>query len=132
MLTPEQTAVLTPEKLAELFPPERSTSFFDALYGDADEAAFTIRLGFVSANEHRLHFQFLLEERPGKCLACNLTYGLPAVFSRHPVINLSGLVNDIGQTLGLPQDKLRGNLGQTEPKSSNLHLIPLTITIQPD
>lgn len=124
--------VFSPEKLTSLFPPERSYAFFDALYGDVEEAAFTIRLDFSKADAHRLHFQFRLEERPGKCLACNLTYGLPTVFARHPVINLPGLISEIGQAMEIPAANLRGELGQTITHSSNLHLIPLTITIQSD
>jgi hypothetical protein len=132
MIAEDQPTIFNREKLASLFPPERSIAFFDALYGDADEAAFTIRLDFVNADAHRLHFQFRLEELPGKCLACNLTYGLPAVLARHPVINLQGLVSDIGQELGLPAHRLRWNLGQTITHSSDLHLIPVTITVQPE
>ncbi len=132
MTSSSYASILNSEKLAALFPPERGTAFFDALYGDAEEAAFTIRLEFLRADAHRLHFQFCLEQRPGKCLACNLTYGLPAVFARHPVIDLNGLVSAIGQTLNISDSSLRGHLGQTETRSSSLHLIPLTISIQTD
>lgn len=131
MPIPQYPAIFTPEKLAALFPPERNEAFFEALYGDAGEAAFTIRLEFLRGDVHRLHFRFRLEELPGKCLACNLTYGLPQVFARHPVINLNGLVNEIGQALDIPPDRLLGELGSTVAHSSDLHLIPLTVTIQP-
>lgn len=131
MISKNQQSLFTPEKLASLFPLERSDAFFDALYGDAEEAAFTIRLDFAKADADRLHFQFRLEERPGKCLACNLTYGLPSVFARHPVINLRGLTNAIALALDIPVDRLRGELGKTIVHSAKLHLIPLAICIQP-
>lgn len=130
MTTPRYSEIFTPERLAALFPRERGTAFFDALYGDAEEAAFTIRLEFLRAEAHRLHFQFRLEQRPGRCLACNLTYGLPAVFARHPVIDLTGLVKAIGREMNISGAQLRGHLGQTEAHSSSLHLIPLTVSIQ--
>lgn len=131
MTTQQAKSVFTPEKLTSLFPPERSEAFFEALYGDADEAAFSIRLDFAMAEDSRLHFRFHLEEKPGKCLACNLTYGMPSVFDRHPVIDLRGLVCNIGQALDIPADRLSGELGRTINHAANLHLIPLTITIQP-
>lgn len=131
MLTAQCPAIFTPQRLATLFPSERSEAFFEALYGDADEATFTIRLEFLRGDAHRFHFQFRLEELPGKCLACNLTYGLPKVFARHPVINLTGLIREIGQALDIPLERLLGELGNTVAHSSALHLIPLTITIQP-
>ena len=61
-----------------------------------------------------------------------MTYGLPAVFARHPMIDLNGLINAIGQILNTPDSSLRGHLGQTEARSSRLHLIPLTVSIQAD
>ncbi len=129
MTTAQYPAIFTPERLATLFPPKRSEAFFEALYGDVDEAAFFIRLEFLRGDAQRLHFQFRLEELPGKCLACNMTYGLPKVFARHPVLNLNGLVSEIGQALDIPPDRLHGKLGHTVAHSSDLHLIPLTITI---
>ncbi|SDB30310.1 hypothetical protein SAMN05660653_01469 [Desulfonatronum thiosulfatophilum] len=125
-------AVFTPEVLEQIFPPERSHDFFEALYGDADDAAFDIQMGFAGANGEKVQFQFLLVQRPGKCLACNLTYGLPAVFSRHPVINIRKIVEEVADTLDLPASRLQWKLGQTEPRSHDLHAIPLTITIQPE
>ena len=65
--------------LKELFPSERANDFFEALFGDADEGAYDIVLSFKGYNERTsmLHFFLDLHERPGRCLACNLTYGLP-------------------------------------------------------
>ncbi|WP_045219126.1 hypothetical protein [Desulfonatronum thioautotrophicum] len=121
--------IFTPEWLEQTFPAQRSLDFFEALYGDADEAAFDIKLAFDRAASGNLYFQFQLVQRPGKCLACNLTYGLPSVFTRHPVINMSGLVADIASAMDLPVSRLTWNLGQTDPRRQDLHLIPLTISI---
>ncbi len=88
--------------LRELFPQERTDAFFDALFGDASEGAYDIELAFDSYDRaaKKLRFLLNLRERPGCCLACNLTYGLPEVFARHPVIDLKGLVRDIEGRLG--------------------------------
>ncbi len=122
--------VFSPQQLEQIFPAQRSRDFFEALYGDDDDAAFDIKLAFSGANDQRLHFKFLLIQRPGKCLACNLTYGLPNVFSRHPVINIHGIVGDVAQVLDLCPSRLQWNLGQTEPSRPDLHAISLTITVQ--
>ena len=86
------TEIFTDDVLRELFPAQRADDFFEALFGDASEGAYDISLVFTGCNEqsNTLHFNLDLHERPGCCLACNLTYGLPEVFSRHPVINISG------------------------------------------
>ncbi|MDR0239870.1 MAG: pancreas/duodenum homeobox protein 1 [Deltaproteobacteria bacterium] len=128
MNTHEQAArVFTREKLDELFPPERSDDFFDAMYGDATEGAYDIRLVFQSAEPKSLHFAFELHQRPGKCLACNLTYGLPQVFARHPLINLKGLAGALGALTNWNAAELNFTLGRTEERSPKLHLIPLRI-----
>ena len=119
--------IFTREKLDALFPPERSDDFFDAMYGDASEGAYTIRLVFLSTESRTLHFAFELHQRPGKCLACNLTYGLPQVFARHPLINLKGLAEALGGLAGWNAEELNFQLGRTEEHSQKLHLIPLRI-----
>jgi hypothetical protein len=119
--------VFTREKLDTLFPLERSDDFFDALYGDAAEGAYDIRLVFRAAESKTLHFAFELHQRPGKCLACNLTYGLPQVFTRHPLINLKGLVGELSGLMGWNTAELTFQLGRTEENSPELHLIPLRI-----
>lgn len=129
MTTPKYSAIFTPERLASLFPSARNEAFFEALYGDAKDATFIIRLEFLRGDAQRLDFQFRLDELPGKCLACNLTYGMPKVFARHPVINLTGLIREIGQVLDIPLHRLSGELGHTAVHSPSLHLIPLTISI---
>lgn len=122
----EINQVFTPEFLDELLPADISDDFFEALYGDASEGAYDIKLEFLSANETRLVLAFNLEQRPGKCLVCSLTYGLPNVFSRHPRININGMVKKM-------KDKginVKGwQLGQTEENSSSLHVIPLYIEL---
>ena len=119
--------VFTREKLDALFPPDRSDDFFDALYGDAAEGAYDIRLVFQAAESTTLRFAFELHQRPGKCLACNLTYGLPQVFARHPLINLKGLAEDLGGLVGWKAEELNFQLGKTEEQSPELHVIPLRI-----
>lgn len=129
----EKLSVLfDPEVMERLFPSERADQFFEALFGDADEGAYDIRLAFNRINHNRLQFQFELVRRPGKCLACNLTYGLPQVFSRHPIVNVKKLVAEI-ETL-LPDDVTcsEWQLGQTREISSDLHILPLDIQISPN
>jgi len=128
MNTHEQAVqAFTREKLDALFPPERSDEFFDALYGDPAEGAYDIRLVFREAEAEALHFAFELRRRPGKCLACNLTYGLPQVFVRHPLINLKGLAGELGALMGWKAEGLDVQLGKTEEDSPELHAIPLRI-----
>jgi len=120
------------EVIKKLFPPERSDAFFEALFGDAAEGAYDIALKYITyvPDEKTLHFELHLTERPGKCLACNLTYGLPEVFSRHPVIDINGLVTDINTELkGVLQTK-DWSLKGTRTMNSELHVIPLEINVQ--
>ena len=57
--------------------------------------------------------------------SCNLTYGLPQVFQRHPVLNVAGVARAVAEKLGWPADKVRWWLGHTEEVSRSLHVIPL-------
>ena len=127
---------MTEDSLAKLFnsktcgdllPPGTADEFFEALFGDASEGSFDLELAYRSGDSNSLRFEILLHERPSHCLACNLTYGLPEVFSRHPVININGIVEKIDAVLGD-----RGNtggwiLGATSERSQSLHAIPLNI-----
>ncbi len=117
--------------LQELFPAERANDFFEALFGDADEGAYDIGLRFADYNSqaNSLHFHLDLLERPGCCLACNLTRGLPEVFSRHPVINVNGLVADIEKILDGKAQCAEWKLGATVQHEKSLHSIPLHITL---
>ncbi len=123
--------LFTEEKLAELMPPGRADEFFEALLGDAAEGSYDIKLNFqdFDPGEKTLQMALELHERPGKCLACNLTYGLPEVFSRHPIINVNGLVADIDQLLGDQASCQEWRLGATRQVSKSLHVIPLTIKL---
>lgn len=120
--------LFTQETLDRLFPRERSDMFFEALYGDCEEGAYDIRLRYREAGESRLVFELHLEQRPGKCLACNLTYGLPEVFTRHPIIDLNGLVEKIKELLPESMIFTGWKLGRTTELSRDLHAIPLLIS----
>ena len=74
--------VFTPECLNDLFPIQRTNDFFDALFGDAEEGAYDIRLVVdpEESDDGELHFYFELHQRAGRCLVCSLTYGLPQFF----------------------------------------------------
>lgn len=113
----------------KLLPPSRTNEFFEALFGDAEEGSYDIELVYSGATTAALHFEILLRERPGHCLACNLTHGLPEVFSRHPVIDVSGIVERIDEMIGEELRTGQWSLDHTRQKSSALHAIPLTITL---
>jgi hypothetical protein len=118
------------EKLAQIFPNNRTDDFFDALYGDSSEGAYDIRLVFAKQTDNTLVFEFHLTQRPGKCLACNLTYGLPNVFSRHPVIDVKGVVEKLNRLMDGQEKVLDWNLGNTREISRSLHVIPLTVVLE--
>ncbi|XOF32884.1 MAG: pancreas/duodenum homeobox protein 1 [Candidatus Electrothrix sp. YB6] len=123
--------VFTEDVLKELFPAQRADEFFEALFGDADEGAYDIALSFQGHDEHTntLNFTLDLNERPGRCLACNLTSGLPQVFSRHKVINIDGLVTDVEKKLQGRAKCGAWKLGRTQQPTGNLHSIPLQIDL---
>jgi len=119
--------LISQEYLDSVFPIEKGDQFFEALYGDASEGAYDIRLELVRASPGRIVMAFNLTQRPGKCLACNLTYGLPNVFDRHPVIDVKGMVNR------MRADGIKINswhLGQTEESSAELHQIPIYLDLE--
>jgi hypothetical protein len=125
-------AILSDQALSEIFPEARADQFFEALYGDIQEGAYTIGLKFkqYDATRRILRFELELKERPGKCLVCNLTYGLPEVFSRHPIINIGGVVKELEKLLGNGFNFGEWSLGQTQPVSKDLHTIALMIKIE--
>ncbi len=128
----EPNGIFTQDFLRELFPPERADEFFEALYGGAETGAFDISLGFAGFNEKtgELNLEFTLTERPGMCMACSLTYGLPPVFERHPIINLRGIVGKIAERLG-PEWQVEGyRLGSTQTISSKINSIPFVISLK--
>jgi hypothetical protein len=111
-----------------VFPPDRTEKFFDALFGGSEEGAYDITLVCRAQSPTRAELAFELRQRPGKCLACNLTYGLPQVFQRHPVIDVGGLVKSVAEHLGWQQENLQWRIGTTEEISRELHAIPLILT----
>ena len=131
MLHTNLNNIFTKEVLVNLLPQQRSDEFFEALYGDADEGAYDISLSFTNydTKQNRLFFELQLHERPEKCLACNLTYGLPQVFSRHPLINIQGLVENIVTLLGADIKSFGWELGRTRTPAAKMHTIPLTIRL---
>lgn len=123
-------ALFTPEYLQKLFPENRANDFFEALLGDADEGAYDISLSYQGCNDKSIELELQLKERPGHCLACNLTQGLPTVFSRHPIINIKGVVETVNQDLNGAAQCRDWSLGYTQQKSSGLHAIPLSIRVE--
>ena len=125
------TVFADPKVLAELFPPERSNDFFEALFGDADEGSYDIALRYsgYDAASNTLRFYLDLHQRPGKCLVCNLTHGLPEVFSRHPIVNIKGLTADVAKLLGPNVACTSWKLGSTLQEESARPCIPRTLTM---
>ena len=119
--------IFTEDRLATIFPPERTDAFFEALFGDAEEGAYNISLGYTGADGDVLNFELRLNQREGQCLVCNLTYGLPQVFSRHPIINVQGVADDVAAALG--KSVASWQLGVTKEVTNALHVIPLIITL---
>lgn len=119
--------MFSPEYLDEVFPSTRTDAFFDALFGGAEEGAYDIRLRFEADGPGELRFAFHLVERPGKCLVCNLTYGLPQVFSRHPVLAVGQVVGTLCARVGVAPSSW--NLLPTRSDSRSLHRIPLVISL---
>ena len=115
---------------AELMPAGTADQFFEALFGDAEEGSYDLELQYRGSDDTALHFDILLHERPGHCLACNLTYGLPEVFSRHPVINIKGIAERVNEIIGERGEIGEWRLGRTTQRSQSLHAIPLIIELQ--
>ena len=125
-------SAITDQFLETLFPAGRADEFFDALYGGAEVGAFDIGLrcaGFNKAN-NTLILEFVLTERPGHCMACNLTYGLPQVFERHPIINLKGIVEEIGKKLEPDWSVEEWIIGSTQVVDQKVNTIPVFIKLK--
>jgi hypothetical protein len=131
MLPKDLNDLFTKIVLEDLLPSQLSNDFFEALYGDAAEGAYNISLSFINYDSGRkiLSFELQLHERPGKCLACNLTYGLPDVFSRHPLLNIKGMVEKIETLLGGDVKCISWELGRTQTPAASMHAIPLIIQL---
>ncbi len=121
----DHAQLFSKEFLDEVFPPERTDQFFEALFGDPEEGAYDIRMSLLSGSEKSLNFLFELHQRGNACLACNLTHGLPHVFRRHPVIDINGVAEKLARRAGW--EKWEWQLGSTEEVSRALHVIPLSI-----
>ena len=123
--------IFTDSILQELLPSERANDFFEALYGDIEEGSYDISLAYngLSSDQKSLQFLLNLSERPGKCLACHLTHGLPEVFSRHPIINIAGMVEKIDAQLGDKASCGEWHLGSTQTISRQLYAVPLIIEL---
>ena len=119
----------TQDVLDRIFPPDRADQFFEALFGDAEEGAYDISLAYKGKTDAQIGFEFQLKQRPGKCLACNLTYGLPDVFKRHRVIDVADVVQQIDSMMQNGKKCSAWHLGRTEERSRELHVIPLTINL---
>ena len=119
-------ATLDQDFLDAAFPAQRTDDFFDALFGGAEEGAYDIRLVCRNVTPDRAVLAFELRRRPGKCLVCNLTYGLPQVFQRHPVLNVAGVAKAVAARLGWPRNQPLepGTHGKI---SHELHAIPLVL-----
>ncbi|WP_457755736.1 hypothetical protein [Thermodesulfatator indicus] len=76
-----------------LLPKERVNEFFEAFYF-GEEPAYYLELGLREwkPEEGKIVLELRLSARPGKCLVCNLTSGLPPVLKKHPILNLKGIV----------------------------------------
>ncbi len=122
--------ILTTEALARIFPPHRADRFFEALYGDVAEGAYDIRLVYQGYSGDELLLGLELHQRPGKCLACHLTYGLPAVFGRHPRIDIPGVVEAVLGLLEKSPSEIAWRLGATQERRPGLHLVPLFIRFE--
>lgn len=130
-MTTSLAEIFNHETLLQLFPKSRTDEFFEALFGDASEGAYDICLEFAGNPDPKTYnFELHLKQRPGKCLACNLTYGLPEVFSRHPGLNIKGLVAELAAKLGVAPEQVSWQLGVTKSVSKALHIIPLMVTVQ--
>ncbi len=119
------TQITNQSWLDTLFPASRTNDFFEALFGGAEEGAYDIRLVFLDQDANRVRMAFNLVQRPGHCLRCNLTYGLPTVFERHPVLNIKEVAQKIADQLGWKD--FRWHLTRTEEIDDKLHRIPFII-----
>ncbi|MDL2306679.1 pancreas/duodenum homeobox protein 1 [Desulfovibrio sp. OttesenSCG-928-C06] len=120
--------VFSREWTTEVFPPERTDEFFEALFGDPEDGAYNIELVFTEAQGKRLEFAFNLHRRGSQCLACNLTSGLPKVLDRHPIINAAGIAKQVAARM---EAELEGwEIARTRQISEALHVVPFFITLK--
>ncbi len=60
-------------------------------------------------------------------MVCSLTYGLPNVFSRHPLININNMIKKIEEK-GVKVEKWY--LGDTKELNTSLHTIPFYLDLE--
>ncbi len=123
----EFNQIFTQDFLDQLLPLNFSNKFFEALYGDASDGAYDIRLQFVSASDEQIVLGFNLVQRSGKCMVCSLTYGLPNVFSRHPLININNMIKKIEEK-GVKVESW--HLGDTKELNTSLHTVPFYLDLE--
>lgn len=111
--------------IEEIFTPEKTDEFFDAIYGGAEEGVYTIVPVIKKLMPDMALLAFELRRRPGQCLKCSLTYGLPEVFRRHPLLNVAGLAREIAHKVGW--NNYSWELGETEEHGDDLHSIPFIV-----
>lgn len=112
--------------LDKVFSPEKTDAFFEAIYGDVEEGAYDIHLTCKKVEETRAFFNFELRRRSGKCLKCSLTYGLPQVFQRHPLLDIAGVAKELAKNLGW-NGAIKWQLSPVEEINDDLHVIPFEI-----
>lgn len=120
------TQKLNQAELDKIFPASKTDEFFEAIYGGAEEGAYDIVLTAHEIGPDQADMAFELRRREGQCLKCNLTYGLPEVFKRHPVLNLDGIAKDLSQILGW-ETKPSWEVHPVQEIDDNLHIIPFTV-----
>jgi len=121
------SSLFSQDRLNKLFSKDRTGRFFEALYGSAEDGDYDIELTFEAQNHEELQFEFRLREKPGRCLRCSVTDGLTQVFSRHPVIDIQGMVKDINHILNSRARCTEWRVGMTREILTDLHVIPLTL-----
>ena len=130
-MTTNAAAIFTKDWAESVFPSRRRTDdFFEALFGGAEEGAYDISLRFIEQRGDVYEFVFDLSQRSGRCLACNLTHGLPQVFARHPIINVKGVAEAVAAALGKTPADVIWKLNPTREQSTALHVVPLQITVK--
>lgn len=112
--------------LDEIFPRKRADEFFDAIYGGAEDGAYDIILRSLSESPDEANLEFRLIRRPNQCLKCSLTYGLPDVFKRHPVIDLRGVAEAVAKKMNWQGD-IAWEVMPVVEKSEDEHVIPFNV-----
>ena len=117
---------LSEERLDKIFPASKTDEFFDALYGVAEEGAYDIALRPRKIEDGKAELAFELRRREGKCLKCSLTYGLPEVFKRHPIINAAGLAKEVAGLIGW-EGQPSWRIDPTREVNDDLHVSPFVV-----